>query len=481
MTKPTPSSETKFDRSAGLLLAAVVLFVLTVFVNTIAILRLPGDGWQMPYNDRDTGNYLLSHFMGDWETPLRVGDVVTAVGNQPTPKTVQYVPLPAPANWDEGSTVIYTIQRDGQTMFLPVTLHRLSVRGVLRGLANTMSEELTGWSWVLVGLLVFWLRPNNKAARLLLVVSSSYGIVNQIGLAATIIPLDFAPLPMWTTYWVSTFFWGWLFFPSLILLLLVFPLPLWPMTRRPRLTTTLFYAIPVAIMILTLLVGTDGPATALLIVEAVLIFAAAGTAVFQVFRRSHDRVARAQVSWVALGIALSLGGTLLFYLLNWFQLINLDTNIFWAILSWPVSLGLPVSFAIAILRYRLFDINVIIRKTLVYTLLSALLALVYFGSVVLLQTIFDSVAQERSPFIIVVSTLLIAALFAPLRQRVQAFIDRRFYRQKYDAQQILAQFAQTARDEVEMDVLQAELLRVVQETMQPEGMSLWLKPMTTGK
>jgi len=286
---------------------------------------------------------------------------------------------------------------------------------------------------------------------------------------------------MWTTFWVATFFWGWLFFPSLILLLLVFPLPLWPMTRRPRLTTTLFYAIPIAIMILTLLVGVDGPATVLLIVEAVLIFAAAGTAVFQVFRRSHDRVARAQVSWVALGIALSLGGTLLFYLLNWFQLINLDTNIFWAILSWPVSLGLPVSFAIAILRYRLFDINVIIRKTLVYAVLSGLLALVYFGSVVLLQTIFESVAQERSPFIIVVSTLLIAALFAPLRQRVQAFIDRRFYRQKYDAQQILAQFAQTARDEVEMDVLQAELLRVVQETLQPEGMSLWLKPMTTGK
>ena len=474
MTKSTTSSETTFNRQAVLLLAVVLTFVVVVFVNTILVLRLPGDGWQMPYNDRDTGNYQLSYFLGDWETPLRAGDVVMAVGEQATPKTVQYVPLPTPANWVEGGAVIYTIQRDGQTMALPVTLHRLSARGVLRGLATTMSDELSGWSWVLVGLLVFWLRPNNQASRLLLVASSSYGIVNQIGLAATTIPLDFAPLPMWTLFWVATFFWGWLFFPSLILLLLVFPLPLWPMTRRPHLTTALFYVIPIAVMIFTLLVGVDGPATALLVVEAILIFVTAGAAVFQVFRQRHNRVARAQVSWVAFGIAFSLGGTLLFYLLNWFGFVQLETNIFWMILSWPVSLGLPASFAIAILRYRLFDIDVIIRKTLVYALLSGLLALVYLGSVVLLQTIFDSVAQERSPFIIVVSTLLIAALFAPLRQRIQAFIDRRFYRQKYDAQQILTQFAETARDQVEVDALTAELRRVVQETIQPETLFLWL-------
>lgn len=142
---------------------------------------------------------------------------------------------------------------------------------------------------------------------------------------------------------------------------------------------------------------------------------------------------------------------------------------------------LPITIGIAILRDRLFDIDIIIRRTVTYAIVVVLLLVVYFGSVILLQQLFAGVTGQRSEVITVLSTLAIAALFVPLRNRVQAVIDRRFNRKKYDAQQVLSKFGETVRDETDLEKLTAQLMHVVDETMQPKSVSLWLKQEERGK
>jgi hypothetical protein len=144
---------------------------------------------------------------------------------------------------------------------------------------------------------------------------------------------------------------------------------------------------------------------------------------------------------------------------------------------------IPVAVGVAILRYHLYDIDLIINRTLVYGSLTVLLALLYFGSATVTQSLFQTLTgQERLPQLVVVtSTLVIAALFNPLRRRIQSFIDRRFYRRKYDARKTLEAFSAKLRNETDLDALSGDLVGVVAETMQPAHVSLWLRPETAVK
>jgi hypothetical protein len=140
--------------------------------------------------------------------------------------------------------------------------------------------------------------------------------------------------------------------------------------------------------------------------------------------------------------------------------------------------GIPVAIGFAVLKYRLYDIDLLINRTLVYGSLTATLVAAYFAGIVVLQRLFVVLTSERSTLAVVASTLLIAALFSPLRRRVQAFVDRRFYRRKYDAVKTLEGFSAKLRDETDLDALNDDLVGVVRETVQPAYASLWLRSPT---
>lgn len=217
----------------------------------------------------------------------------------------------------------------------------------------------------------------------------------------------------------------------------------------------------------------------------VLLVAIAISALYvQVYRYRHvlTPTEKVQVKWVIAGLFLWVI-YMTFSGIPWILVQNTPVDQplpWWSVLAnmlWWLSLMiLPVFLTIAILRHRLFDIDVIIRRTLIYGALTLTLTLVFFCSVLLLQRLFSEITgAEDLPVAIVISTLAIAALFSPLRGSIQQIIDRRFYRKKYNAQKTLESFAALVRDEVELEQICAHLLSVIQETMQPEAVSLWLR------
>jgi len=193
------------------------------------------------------------------------------------------------------------------------------------------------------------------------------------------------------------------------------------------------------------------------------------------YKRVSDATQRQQTKWVVLGIVAAAVGYCMFPVLNLLQ-----GGVLVSLLGYTAALLLLVllmlSIVVAVLRYRLYDIDLIINRTLVYGTLTALLVAVYVGSVVSLQAALRALTGQESQLAIVASTLLIAALFNPLRRRTQAFVDRRFYRSKYDAAKTLSAFNARLRDETNLDALNAELVEVVRETMQPAHVTLWLRP-----
>jgi len=372
------------------------------------------------------------------------------------------------------------------------------IRLLNQSVPPTLSDfvQTFGWGWALpvlfsvLAALIISRQPGNRVGWLLMLPALMMA-TNPINLLAT--PPATLTLGMWLLLWLDN--WSWV-----PMIFCIFLLPLHFPTGRPpsrkwhwinwlAIGMWLFF---MALVAFDEVIGpvdyqwklpnpigfisndvVEGPILILWGIGLVTVVAASVISLFVRYRRALT-VERQQIKWL-----LYVGAFFVVtYAFTYF--VSADNEVGFAsgwvdLLLLLSILAFPVAIAIAILRYRLFDIDIIIRKTLVYGLLTALLAMIYFGSVVILQTLFAAISGEQSAVAIVLSTLAIAALFSTLRRRIQGWIDRRFYRGNYDATITLRQFSETARDEVDLDRLATELMHVVEETMQPESAGLWLR------
>jgi hypothetical protein len=334
-----------------------------------------------------------------------------------------------------------------------------------------------------VGALIALQRPKNTIGWIFCIVGIGTGITDFSGAYTTFgaghghVLLPGSGIVNWLGGTIWPLNWG---------LMLVFLPLLFPnghlLTRRWRIVSWLA-AMLILLSVLIAQLEQFGPASSasswsdlssnINLFELPLAIAALVSLVLR-FRRARERE-RQQIKW------LTYGTTIMVTLIVGAVLILQDPNGLYQLI-FPVAIAcLPLSIGISILRYRLYDIDILINRTLVYGILTALLALIYFGLIFALQGLFRGIISSNNNVAIVISTLSIAALFQPLRARIQRVIDRRFYRRKYDAARTLAAFSATLRDEVDLHQLREHLVTVVEETMQPTHVSLWLRKDEQGR
>jgi hypothetical protein len=315
-----------------------------------------------------------------------------------------------------------------------------------------------------IGSLIFWRRPEGRMALVVSLTLITFG-------ATFFVPFPLLDLPLlWKLSAETISFVG---SALLILFLYLFPdgrfVPRWTRFLVAVCVATL---VPISFSYDSVIFVFGNP-----MLNAMLATGFVGVTVFaQVYRyrRVSNPAQRRQTRWVIFGIVTALGGACALAVLNFVFPGGVASSLLGSTALFCFAFLIPLSIGVAVLRSRLFDIDVLINRTLVYGCLTVTLVAAYVGSVVSLQYVFRTLTGGGSQLAIVASTLVIAALFNTLRHRIQSFIDRRFYRRKYDAARTLSAFATRLRDETDLEQLNGELLSVVRTTMQPEHATLWL-------
>jgi hypothetical protein len=341
-------------------------------------------------------------------------------------------------------------------------------------LLNVVVDKVFQLVWFAVGALVFWRRSDDRMALLVSAFLVSFGPVSVIPTVAN--TLIFSQ-PAW---WLPVRGVNFVGTVCSTLFFLLFP----GGRFVPRWTRWLAFVFIVNEVFRVLLTSVYPRVPALETVSYLVFLVGVAFLVWsQVYRyrRISSPAQRRQTRWVVFGLTLGIAGTFPFQLPVDFSLVGGDTPLALLLLKVGFSLSfllVPLSIGVAVLRSRLFDVDVLINRTLVYGSLTLMLALVYIGGVTAAHALVSALTgqQELTQLAVVASTLAIAALFNPVRRRVQSFIDRRFYRRRYDARQTLEAFSAKLRNETDLEALNEELVEVVSKTIQPEHVSLWLLP-----
>ena len=471
----SPGPETNFGRGAWLTLTLAGL-LLGVGLAVLAYrFTLPTDGWKVEFRFAAQAGqevYLYQANELGAASGLRPGDVVLAVEGVRVEDWEALASL-AP-RWRAGAMVTYTVQRAGQALPVAVTLvPRQFWRWLGATLRDPAEAAYLGTSYLLLALsaLVFARRPGNLAAQAffllnaLLVTTDLVTATVTVGWSEAIDPLA----RVLTGDLANGLLYGVLQPSVLLRFALIFPRPKPSLLRRPWLAW-----VPAVVSVPFLLLSPPNfPLPWLWFVASLVLTLAILTHSAITMR---DVVSRAQLLWGLGGLIVGLGLLALLLLAGTFGLVPGLSDVHFDLGGALATTIIGLTLSIAITRYRLFEIDVLIRRTLVYSALTGILALAYFGSVLVLQSVFRALTgQGQNSLVVVLSTLAIAALFGPVRSRVQRAIDRRFYRRKYDAARTLAGFAASARDETDLARLSERLVNVVDETMQPAQVSLWLR------
>jgi hypothetical protein len=405
---------------------------------------------------------------------LRDGDVVVAIEGRPLEDWTRTLSpfRGTSAVWQLSRTLQYTVRRDGQVQDVAITLEPYPISSFFNRFRTYWIVAVT---FLVIGAFVFVRNRIDPAVNALLVISTML-ITNPWDYG-----LQISDLVSGNVYWVFrvtvdlTFFAGLATFLNFVLL---FPQP-HPLKLRHRWLIRAAYLGPaVANEVFSVVVRLTDPSVLDWLRLTTVADAVAGAtymamivvAMVSSFRLAADPLARQKARLVTLSLLVQCAAVILWLVpLAVFQHAIFPFEV--AVLCFA---SMPLAIAVAILRNRLFDIELIVNRTLVYGTLTLSLLLIYFASVVVFQQIFRALTGQVSDVAVVASTLATAALFTPLRQRVQTVIDRRFYRQKYDAAKTLARFSMTLRDEVDLDQLGNRLVSVVEETMRPSRISLWV-------